>query len=132
MIVYNNASPATTRPQTIEKSQEQMTFPKIWSSYKPYSSLGSHVNYTIINANGILKSLQQARMLMLIRGASAQQISPKSSLTCCVPIQLVLILSFLWQATGALSAFVSQKSTIKTNPFSNNRAVQNAAVAPKR
>lgn len=34
-----------------------MTFPEICASYNPYSSLGSHVNYTIINANGILKSL---------------------------------------------------------------------------
>lgn len=110
-----------------------MTFPEIWASYNPYSSLGSHVNYTIINANGILKSLcNRQRMLMLIRGASVQLISPKSSLTCCVSIQLVLILPFSWQATGALSAFGSEKSTIKSNPFSNIRAVWNAVVAAKR
>lgn len=94
MITYNKAKPVSNEMPDYKRVPRTDDFSWDLSFLHPYSSLGSHVNYTIINANGILKSLcNKQGMLMRIRGACVQHISPKSSVTSCVSAHLVLIVS---------------------------------------
>lgn len=124
LFINMTSHPATTVLVSTFCSQRRTfrrdEFPLIVPPHNPQSSSGSNVNYTIVNANGILKSQYSSqRMLMLLRSASVHfKISSKVGHPSHVFIHSDLILSTEGTGHWLDLRLCHSNSPIKNNPFS--------------